>query len=473
MPLGKPFPLELEVCMNKLRQKNIGLLMVLLSASLATTASAQKVPPAVNQDVPDADVNNDVFHNIPKDSALISIQADGVPLVSVLKEICRKAKWGLVLNTSNDKLNRKVTVLLPQKKPAGDVVKMVLSQKDLQATLKHGVLHIIETPIARTSPSPSANKKSSPVDTDSRDIVINGFDELKKIKSQFKEKFEKHREKHGDRDNGTVERVEIGQPVKIARNEAVHKAVSVGNSVTVEGSVEEEAVAVGGNVVVKKGATIGTDATAIGGDVRVESGAVVEGEAVAVGGKVIVEEGAVVKGDRVSVNIPLPAISSISGLLGMGVVFGILAAIFRSFVILAVALIIVWVAPSRVTIAKDYLVKKTGWSFLSGLLIMLATVPLVVLLTMTIVGIPLIPFLIFLLIAVVVFGLAALLLWLGYWMPIFKNKKSPVGAVVVGFFIFLLINMIPIIGGIFLLVASLAAAGATFLSRFGKQSRAL
>ncbi|MBN2344253.1 MAG: hypothetical protein JXX29_11960, partial [Deltaproteobacteria bacterium] len=68
---------------------------------------------------------------------------------------------------------------------------------------------------------------------------------------------------------------------------------------------------------------------------------------------------------------------------------------------------IVWLAPSRVKIAQDYLTRKTGWSLFSG------------------------------------------------------------------FFIFLIINMIPVVGGIFLLPASLAAAGATFLSRFGKKSRAM
>ncbi|MBN2344292.1 MAG: hypothetical protein JXR45_22545, partial [Deltaproteobacteria bacterium] len=134
---------------------------------------------------------------------------------------------------------------------------------------------------------------------------------------------------------------------------------------------------------------------------------------------------------------------------------------------------IVWLAPSRVKIAQDYLTRKTGWSLFSGFLILLGAVPIVVLLAMTIIGIPLIPFFILLLIAVVVFGLAALLSWLGYWAPIFKDKKSPTGAVIIGFFIFLIINMIPVIGGIFLLLASLAAAGATFLSRFGKKSRAM
>jgi hypothetical protein len=180
-----------------------------------------------------------------------------------------------------------------------------------------------------------------------------------------------------------------------------------------------------------------------------------------------------VKGDRVSINIPMPAIGGVAGVLGMGAMFWVLAAILRSIVILAVALIIVWIAPERVTIARDYLVKKTGMSLFSGLLILLGTIPAIIFLAITIIGVPLIPFLILLLIGIIIFGLSALLLWLGNWIPLFKNKKSPTGAIILGFLVFLLINMIPVIGGIFLLLASLAAAGATFLSRFGKKSRAL
>ena len=45
-------------------------------------------------------------------------------------------------------------------------------------------------------------------------------------------------------------------------------------------------------------------------------------------------------------------------------------------------------------------------------------------------------------------------------------------ALCLGFVVFLLINMIPIVGGLFMFLAALAAAGAAFLSRFGKKETA-
>ncbi|MBN2673154.1 MAG: hypothetical protein JXX29_15845, partial [Deltaproteobacteria bacterium] len=341
--------------MTQLKIKTAGVMLLLLSMAVAPFAVAQ-----TEGDVP-SNRNDESASEIPEDTPPVAIQADGTPLSTVLKEICRKARWGLVLNASPEVLNAPVTVLLPQKKPAGEVVKMVLLQKPLRAHVENGVLHVVDTPPppastpAESTPDENAVQSESPSsDTDSRDIVINGFDELKKFKGHFKEKFKEHKKNGRGSNDRKIERVEIGQAVHIGPDEAVHKAVSIGDNVTIEGSVQEEAVAVGGQMVVKKGAHIGTDAVAIGGDVRIESGAFVEGEAVAVGGKVIVEEGATVQGDRVSVNVPLPSIGGLTGVLGMGALFWVLAAVLRSFVILAVALIIVWLAPSRVKIAQDY-----------------------------------------------------------------------------------------------------------------------
>ena len=422
------------------------------------------------------------------DSPMIAIKADNVAISAVLKEICHKARWGLVLDADDALLARKVTVLLPQRKPATRVLNMILPQNGLSATLEEGVLRVTATPVridattpdpAMEAPTPAAPPVAENMDTaadsEAREVRIENLKDLKGLKNRLKDKLHGHRDWDNSRkksDNG-VERVEMGSPVVIDADETVQEAVSIGGDVTVSGTVTREVVAVGGNVVIKKGASVAREAVAVGGDVLVESGARVDGEAVAVGGKVTVEDGAEVKGDRVSINIPMPAIGGVAGVLGMGAMFWVLAAILRSIVILAVALIIVWIAPERVTIARDYLVKKTGMSLFSGLLILLGTIPAIIFLAITIIGVPLIPFLILLLIGIIIFGLSALLLWLGNWIPLFKNKKSPTGAIILGFLVFLLINMIPVIGGIFLLLASLAAAGATFLSRFGKKSRAL
>ena len=66
-----------------------------------------------------------------------------------------------------------------------------------------------------------------------------------------------------------------------------------------------------------------------------------------------------------------------------------------------------------------------------------------------------------------VLGFAALFLWLGYKIPLFKNKKSKVVAVLLGFLVFTLINIVPIVGTLALFIAGSAAAGAALQTRFG------
>jgi hypothetical protein len=65
-----------------------------------------------------------------------------------------------------------------------------------------------------------------------------------------------------------------------------------------------------------------------------------------------------------------------------------------------------------------------------------------------------------------------LFLWLGYRIPIFKNKKSKVLAVLIGFAVFTLINIIPVLGCVVVLIAAFAAAGAALQTRFGSRSQA-
>ncbi|MBN2716961.1 MAG: hypothetical protein JXX14_14000, partial [Deltaproteobacteria bacterium] len=200
---------------------------------------------------------NDEGHNmsavlgIGADSPQISLQADNVPIADALKEICKKARWGLVLDADEALLAQPVTVLLPQKKPAGKVLEIVLLKKGLQATLDDGVLRVARLPepqMEKAQPGEVADAVApQPVDTDAKEIVIDDVSQLKDLKKRLKNKLKTQRDRHWDGDDSGVERVEMGAPVVIEANETVSKAISIGDDVTVSGTVEREAVSVGGN----------------------------------------------------------------------------------------------------------------------------------------------------------------------------------------------------------------------------------
>jgi cytoskeletal protein CcmA (bactofilin family) len=261
-----------------------------------------------------------------------------------------------------------------------------------------------------------------------------------------------------------------GNRVVVESDEKVKRAVAVFDSVTIRGFVEKDAVAVSGDLVVESGAVIRGDVMALGGDITIMPGAVVEGKAVAAGGHVDVLAGARLDGRVINLNMPAGSGGFFDNSVFPGFLF-LAFAIVKSLFILIVVLLIAWFAPARVAAARDYLKHKTAKSFFMGLLMTVMFLPIVILFAVTIIGIPLIPLFFILSAIIMFFGLTALFAWFGQWLPFFKNRNSQVLTVAMGFFLSMLINYIPFGGTLFLMITSMAAAGATFLSRFGRVDR--
>ena len=96
--------------------------------------------------------------------------------------------------------------------------------------------------------------------------------------------------------------VVVGSSLVIEEDETSNDVVVMGGSLTVLGEVYGDAAAVGGSVVIEGRVT--GDVSAVGGSVTVTSGAEVLGSALSFGGSVLREEGAVIRGEVVEVNGP-------------------------------------------------------------------------------------------------------------------------------------------------------------------------
>ena len=105
---------------------------------------------------------------------------------------------------------------------------------------------------------------------------------------------------------------------------------------------------------------------------------------------------------------------------------------------------------------------------LGGLAILLGFVPFCVLLAVTLIGIPLIPVAVMLVVALFLFGLAVSSAWLGERIPVGQGQKTPVKSVAWGGAILAIIGLVPWIGTVALILVAALAAGATLLSRFGR-----
>ena len=86
----------------------------------------------------------------------------------------------------------------------------------------------------------------------------------------------------------------------------------------------------------------------------------------------------------------------------------------------------------------------------------------------TIIGIPLIPVAVMLLVALLLFGFTVSARWLGENIPLLRENKTPLKAVALGGVVLVMVGLIPWIGTVTIVLTAAVSAGATLLSRFGR-----
>lgn len=238
--------------------------------------------------------------------------------------------------------------------------------------------------------------------------------------------------------------VRVGETVIVPQGAEVKSAVAVGGSVIISGKVQEDVVAIGGDVTLQDGATVG-------------------GDVVTVGGLVHKNPVAVIKGNIVEVKLPAAMVTK--GL-GWGLAFMSLLS-FVAFLVLAVILAAVF--PGQLGLVSYYVERQPGHALLWGFLTCLATPAAILLLILTIFGIPFIPVLLLLLGAAFVFGYVAIAQLLGKLsLKAFKVRGKPMAfEIVTGLVILFLVGFLPILGWIIKALAGLAGLGAVVVTKFG------
>jgi NDP-sugar pyrophosphorylase family protein len=95
-----------------------------------------------------------------------------------------------------------------------------------------------------------------------------------------------------------------GQDLILNAGDKTKDAVAVdGNVVVRKGAVVDDVIAIRGKVIIEEGAEVTGDVVAAGGDLQLKKNARVQGDAVALGGLLQVAEGASVGGDKVTFSL--------------------------------------------------------------------------------------------------------------------------------------------------------------------------
>lgn len=268
-------------------------------------------------------------------------------------------------------------------------------------------------------------------------------------------------------------------------------AVTIGGNLEISGIVTGDAVCIGGTVDIN--GTVEGDLVLIGSAGKIGSMAVVKGSYVNIGSSIDIDSGAVFSGE--STNISIGALDRVIKLAlrskyGIGEehahrpVLEILKIVSGFIVIYLISLaIVLLVRPHRRV--ESTLYANPFFTFLAGIGVQLLFVPAIVLLAISILGIPFIPLFILAVFAGLIFGAAVTVKIAGRWLLTKMNvvDAHPALVVLAGLGLLTVIPLlsaiiniagVPYLDGLFgflkfvqTYIVITYAFGAVFLSRFG------
>jgi hypothetical protein len=247
--------------------------------------------------------------------------------------------------------------------------------------------------------------------------------------------------------------VKIGSDVTIESGMKVRNVVTIGGQITVDGTVDNNVVAVGGSVVLTKTAVVGGNVLSLGGVIVSARDAQVGGSLTEINSSNLYETLTAALGTEWE---------------GWSWIFAVISlAIF--LVILVVALLISALLPKPVGIVAEAIRDNTFKVVLCGLLGLVLIVPLALLLTVSVVGIALIPLEVIIVVCSVLLGFIAVGQLIGgkFLRLLGRPNRGVVRQTFWGLIVLWLIGWIPYIGWMIKASAIVLGLGAVLITRFG------
>jgi hypothetical protein len=247
--------------------------------------------------------------------------------------------------------------------------------------------------------------------------------------------------------------VKIGSDITIEKGQRIGGVLTLGGQVTVAGIVEKSVIAIGGPVVLTKTAVVKGDVLSLGGIIVRARNAEVEGDLTEINLNNLYEYLATALSDRWK---------------GWSWIFAVISlSIF--LVILTMALLIAALLPKPVVIVSRSIQNNTIKVILSGILGLILIVPLALLLTLSVVGIALIPLEVIVVVCSALFGFIAVGHFIGAKFLDLIRKPAPgvVRETFWGLVILWLVGWIPYVGWMVKTIALVIGLGATLFTRFG------
>jgi hypothetical protein len=247
--------------------------------------------------------------------------------------------------------------------------------------------------------------------------------------------------------------VKIGSDVTIEEGMKARNVLVIGGQVTVEGTVENHVIAIGGPVVL-------TGTAVVGGSVFTLGGIIVRGR------------GAEVHGNLTEINTDDISTAITTALSdeweGWSWIFAIVSiSVFLG--VLMLTILIVFFIPRPLQVISETIKEKPLKVIALGIVGLIAVVPLAVLLAMSVVGIVLIPLEIAVVLCAVLVGFVAVshLVGRNFLAVLKRHDQSLMRETVWGLIVLWIVGWIPYVGWMIKVSAIVLGLGGVLLTRFG------
>lgn len=270
--------------------------------------------------------------------------------------------------------------------------------------------------------------------------------------------------------------VSLQKDVHVTPGETQENIFVIGGAVLVEGFVRQSVIALGGSIVIS--GRVGEDVVGIGSNITLTSTAHVSGDVVALGGSLDRQPGALISGDTVFFKTSefserLLKDGWLKGALSLSMFPFLLVLKLMSFFLWLVATLAgAALFPRQIVFAADQ-VRKSFWPVfaigLAAIIVFAALVVFSALLSILLIGIPILLALIGAGLIIKIFGRIVLFYFLGesFFKAVGAGRIPVALAALVGLVFVTLGGLIPLAGSLFTFVLSVIGWGVVLRTKFG------
>lgn len=266
------------------------------------------------------------------------------------------------------------------------------------------------------------------------------------------------------------ERFTIKNNIYVAEDEIQDNVFSFGGDIIIKGKIRESIVSFGGSITVE--GEVGETVLGIGSDIQLKSSSLIGADLVCIGGTINKESGTTIMGDTIYFKTPQDVFSKGIFSSSRFYPFFFFFKLITSFIWLILAIVLAFALPRQISFASDQIKESFGPVIGIGILSLIIFIALCLfsaLLSLLIIGIPILLSLILLAVVLKVFGNVVLFHFVGHSFSKLLGSKHPslLLSVFLGFILITLLTTIPILGMIVSFILTAVAWGVAIRTKFG------